>query len=147
MPRSADQQFPPEKGPPPPRDWPRLARYAARAVFELARARIAFASISMREIQALNAAHNGGEIPESADVLIGWIAYAVPRAAHRMPFRADCLVQALAAQRWLAAHGIGSSVVIGAERPDGQPFAAHAWLECGGRTVTGGETTQYTILL
>ena len=146
MPTSADQPCPPEKGLPPPRQWLRLARFAPRAVFELARARITFASISMREIQARNAAHNGAEISEPAAALIGWIAYVIPRAAHRMPFRADCLVQALAAQRWLAAHGIGSSIVIGAERPADGPFAAHAWLECGTSVITGGETRQYTVL-
>lgn len=147
MPDRADQPLPPTAGLPPLRDWPRLAHYSARAVVELVRARIVFSGISLPEIQARNAANQDSAIPQSAAPLLGWIAYVIPRVAYRMPFRADCLVQALAAQRWLASRGIGSAIVIGAERPADRPFGAHAWLACGSRIITGGETGQYTVLL
>ena len=39
-----------------------------------------------------------------------------------------CLERALVLQRWEAAHGAGSDVVIGVPAP-GQEFVAHAWLE------------------
>ena len=147
MPRRTDQPLPPLSGLPRPQDWPRLIRFAVRGIFELVRARIVFARIGMKDIQARNAQLPGEPDPQNAAPLLGWIAYTIPRVAHRMPFRADCLVQALAAQSWLAAEGIGSAIVIGAERPDDKPFAAHAWLTCGHSVITGGETGRYTKLI
>lgn len=142
-----DLPLPPESGLPPLRDWWLLVRFAARAVIKLVRARAAFGTITVPAIQARNAANPAGAVPENAAALLGWIAYTMPRAARRMPFRSDCLVQALAAQSWLASYGIGSKIVIGAERPADKPFGAHAWLTCGPRVITGGEVAQYTALI
>jgi len=147
MPRRTDQPSPPLSGVPHPRDWWRLLYFALRAAAELVRARIVFARIGVKDIQALNARFSGAPVPPDTALLLDWIAYTIPRAAHRMPFRADCMVQALAAQNWLAARGIGSAIVIGAERPEDKPFAAHAWLTCGQRVVTGGEIGRYTELI
>ncbi len=142
-----DLPSPPETGLPPPRDWPLLARFAVRAAIELVRARAVFRKITVPAIQARNAVNAPGVVPETADPLLGWIAYIMPRAARRMPFRSDCLVQALAAQSWLASHGISSAIMIGAERPADKPFAAHAWLTCGSRVITGGDVAHYTALI
>jgi len=147
MPRLTHQPLPPLTGLPRPRDWLRLVRFAARGTAELVRARIVFARIGVKDIQDRNAQCLQMPVPDSAAPLLGWIAYTIPRVAHRMPFRADCLVQALAAQNWLASNGIASAIVIGAERPKDKPFAAHAWLTCDGRVITGGEIERYTELI
>lgn len=148
MPAGSDPPLPPPAGLPPARHWPRLALLVARATFELGLARIVFARITVPQILARNAATMAAHAPpQPGDTLPAWIRYIMPRISCRMPFRADCLVQALAAQRWLASRHIASAIVIGAERPEHGPFAAHAWLTCASVNVTGGETTRYTELV
>ena len=77
--------------------------------------------------------------------LIERVAYAVPIMATRVPWRSDCLVQALTARRWLARATILSDVCIGV-RKDEQDFEAHAWLKVGERIVTGGDISSYAEL-
>jgi hypothetical protein len=132
---------------PPPRLWPHLLWLAARAVAELVRARLAFARITMPDILAANARAAALAAAPAHAVLPAWIAYTMPRVARRVPFRSDCLVQALAAQRWLARAGYASIIVIGAERPPDGNFAAHAWLACGTAIITGGDVARYTRLV
>ncbi|MCL6566518.1 MAG: lasso peptide biosynthesis B2 protein [Acidobacteriia bacterium] len=64
------------------------------------------------------------------------IARAVRRAGRCVP-RASCLVLALAARELCAEAGHPTRVHVGV-RPGGK-FAAHAWLECAGRVLLGGE--------
>lgn len=64
------------------------------------------------------------------------IAQAVRRAGRYVPW-ASCVVLALAAREMCAAAGHATRLHVGV-RP-GQPFAAHAWLECEGRVLLGGE--------
>jgi len=65
--------------------------------------------------------------------------------AIRVPWRSDCLIQALAARRWLARAAAPSDVCIGV-RKDEQGFQAHAWLKVGERIVTGGDISSYAEL-
>lgn len=80
--------------------------------------------------------------PASAEDLVARVAVAIPRAATRLPWRADCWIQALAAQAWLARAGIGSDLYIGTRQNRGG-FEAHAWLRSGDRVVTGGDGAGY----
>tara|TARA_R100000750_G_scaffold140_2_gene369 strand:+ start:3127 stop:3555 length:429 start_codon:yes stop_codon:yes gene_type:complete len=75
------------------------------------------------------------------------IAWAVAVAARYVPWRSDCLVQALAARTWLASHGIESRLVIGVPHQKGARFEAHAWLLSHGITVTGGNVARYSAFL
>jgi hypothetical protein len=77
--------------------------------------------------------------------LVERVAYAVPIMGLRVPWRSDCVVQALAARRWLARRKIASSICIGV-RKDEQGFQAHAWLRVGDRIVTGGDISSYSEL-
>lgn len=114
---------------------PRLARLLAedplrigaaclRAVAELARARVVLAGLTPGQIADLNgaarngqpadrdpgsAAHNfaSGQMVE-ANELVNTVAAVVPRVAPWLPWRSDCLVQALAAQHWLGAKGVAA---------------------------------------
>lgn len=65
------------------------------------------------------------------------IGRAVERAATVVP-GATCLVQALAAEWLLRREGWDPTVRIGVAR-HGNGVAAHAWVECGGEIVLGGE--------
>ena len=124
-----------------------LLALAPRVALELARARILLARLDARMIPRLNAsaAQSGDAMPRSDRIDV--VAWLVPRIARRLPWRADCLVQALAGQRCLGASGLASRVVIGAETTSAAGFSAHAWLVCGERVVTGGDVAQYTPLL
>ena len=80
---------------------------------------------------------------DAAHRLIDRVAFAIPCMGARVPWRADCLVQAMAAQRWLSSRGVATSLVVGVRKPAAADFGAHAWLMAGGRVVTGGEVSPY----
>ena len=75
------------------------------------------------------------------------VASAVAAMGARVPWRSDCLVQALAGQRWLARLGIASDLHIGVQRPTEARLDAHAWLTVGEEVVIGGETGAYAPLV
>ena len=86
--------------------------------------------------------------PAEADrTLIARIAYVIPRISARLPWRSDCVIQAMAAQDWLAEHGLAGEIRIGVERPADGKFGAHAWLLHDGVIVTGGDIDRYDVLL
>ena len=67
------------------------------------------------------------------------VAQNVRRASRCVP-GATCLTQALSAQLLLARVGMASTLHIGvATGSAGRGIRAHAWLNCLGTTVTGGE--------
>jgi hypothetical protein len=74
------------------------------------------------------------------------IGFAVARASRLVP-RSTCLVQALAAQRLLHRANHASSLHVGV-KPSGSQLLAHAWVECAGAVVVGGEEAAlYTPIL
>lgn len=120
---------------------------AARACCELARARI---EIAVRKppgllSQAPVAVRAGGAgDPRQRVELVAW---AIGAAACRVPWRADCLVRARAAQRWLAALGVPTELSIGVRKDETGRFGAHAWLTFEDEVIIGGDVTPYTLLL
>jgi hypothetical protein len=111
-----------------------------QAFIRLVRARIAFSRLAARELPARNAAAAGADRAEQADELLAdRIGFVVARLAKRLPWRSDCMIQAIAAQDWLAGKGMASEIRIGVERPHDGPFPAHAWLVRKERVITGGE--------
>lgn len=123
--------------------------YATRGLIELVRARLAFGRLEARAILARNHAVAAAARTDPASVdpaLALRIGYVIPRISARLPWRSDCVIQAMAAQNWLAAHSLASEIQIGVERPDDGPFSAHAWLVHGGAVVTGGDITRYELL-
>lgn len=62
--------------------------------------------------------------------------WAIAAVASRVPWRADCLVQVLAADRWLSAFDVSAQVHVGV-RDHGGELAAHSWLTADGMIVTG----------
>ncbi len=122
--------------------WTAAASF--KAIAGLARARILLHRVSPRDIERLNQASAEclGEDPDLV-ARIGWL---IPRIARRLPWRADCLVQALAAQDWLRAKGIATCIVIGVDKPSEGGFGAHAWLKHGDDIVIGGEIERYAVL-
>jgi hypothetical protein len=66
--------------------------------------------------------------------LIGW---AIASAGARVPWRSDCLIQAMAAAAWLDELGHGWTLNIGVRRGPGGALEAHAWLASGASVITG----------
>lgn len=85
-----------------------------------------------------------GDDPE----LAARIGRAVLTAARHVPWQAVCLPQALAAKLMLGLRGQGSTVHLGAKLDEGGDIAAHAWLSCGDKVVTGNaDRPGYTQLI
>ena len=69
------------------------------------------------------------------------IGHLVRKVARRLPFKARCLPQAMAAQWMLRRRGVTSRLVFGARRgrtPE-RTIEYHAWLMVAGQCVVGGE--------
>jgi len=66
------------------------------------------------------------------------VARRVARLARRVPWRATCLVQALAGWLLLKRRGIVATIRFGVAKSEAG-LAAHAWLVVGSEIVLGGE--------
>ncbi|MBU7580941.1 MAG: lasso peptide biosynthesis B2 protein [Porphyrobacter sp.] len=119
-----------------------------KAFVRLIAARLAFSRLEARELPQRNAAAaRADKGPEHADELLAdRIGFVIARLAKRLPWRSDCMIQAIAAQEWLAELGMASELRIGVERPEDGPFGAHAWLVRGERIITGGDISRYAAL-
>ena len=120
-------------------------RTLGRAMVELALARIRLGadhSGHFREARATRRSPSSALTNDQA-LLVDQVAFAIPRVAHRMPWRADCLVQALAGERWLRRRGVSAHIVIGVHQTGPAPLDAHAWLKAGDRIVTGGDVSTF----
>ncbi|MBF7728671.1 lasso peptide biosynthesis B2 protein [Pseudomonas sp. N040] len=120
-----------------------------RAAFELALARYRLSAKHPQELlrQARQLGRPSRTPPADAHAIAARVAFAVPRVAARVPWRADCFVQAMAAQRWLQRRGIASSLSIGTRKDPHGAFQAHAWLTCDGMSITGGDSRSYVPLV
>ncbi|TIX48964.1 lasso peptide biosynthesis B2 protein [Alteraurantiacibacter aquimixticola] len=129
-----------------------VATGTGAALLEIAFARWRLRGLVGRDLveangQAVTRGRNCREARSGDAEAVARVAWLVPRVAKRVPWRADCLVQALAGQQMLLRRGIASEIVIGADgRPDAG-FIPHAWLRYGERTVTGGEIGHFEVLL
>ena len=122
--------------------WPAMAS----AVCELALARVRHGRCDARDLLGANLEQAGlTDRPAAARdaAMVGRVTYLLPRIARRMPWRSDCLIQALAAQRWLARSGIASSIRIGTRTSPAKGFEAHAWLVAGEQIVTGWDIEHF----
>lgn len=136
--------------------WPvratALVQFGVRAIVELLRARREFARRPPAElVQGNRQIARSARAPDKAlpgDALwVSQVSFVIPRIADRVPWRADCLVQAIAAQKWLYSKGIATDLAIGVEMSEDAGFNAHAWLTYGPVVVTGGDVEGYEELL
>ena len=122
-----------------------------RAILELMRARTKLNSLAPKELLALNAQTSATSASKSKHsdryATVDRVAFLLPRIAARAPWRSDCLVQALAAQHWLASYEIPTTIEIGVQRDEAGAFLAHAWLLFEGDVVLGGEVSEFAPLL
>lgn len=131
------------------RDLGWLIVFCLRGLFELIRARIIFARFEAKWIPQRNAcARSNAKAGAAAnEAQLARIAYVIPRLSDRLPWRSDCLIQAIAGQNWLSSHGLYSEIQIGVENPTDGKFGAHAWLIHRDMVITGGDIAQYDLIL
>jgi hypothetical protein len=129
---------------------PEKIALASEALLALAHARMILHRTRPDDVLARNRAAAGAAAPaRDAAIAAGCTAVtrAIPPIAARVPWRADCLVQALAGQQMLRRRGIASEIVVGiAKHPDGT-FESHAWLTRGGDIILGGDVSRFETLL
>lgn len=70
------------------------------------------------------------------------LAWAVAVAGRYTPWQTRCLVRAVAGKMLLRRRGIPSTLYLGVARDSDGELAAHAWLRCGGETLTGGRVAE-----
>jgi hypothetical protein len=104
----------------------------------LAAARAALLVVPFRRLaphlgEAMTETSANGPPPGSGAARIGWAVRAASRAT---PWKTPCLAEAMAGQRMLRRRHLPSTIYVGVAR-DGEVMAAHAWLRCGGATLTG----------
>ena len=88
----------------------------------------------------------GGDLAvDSRAYRIGW---AVRTMSRRTPWNSNCLAQAIAAKRMLRRRGTACTLYLGLAKDAHDELAAHAWLRCGNRVLTGGRLSQrqYTVV-
>ncbi len=133
-----------------PLPTPRLLVLALRGLWALALARWALhrigpTGVQQRNAEAVTFARAGAGLRAAEHC--SRVAFFIPRIAQRVPWRSDCLVQALAGQSWLRAEGICSEIVVGTARSTDGTFEAHAWLRHGNDVILGGDIARFEPLL
>ena len=128
-------------------DW----RYLAIATIELLAARMRLSAVAAEKIL------HRLQVPLSApprqskgrlgDIDVERLSWAIAVAAQHIPWRSDCLIQVIAADRWLRRHRLRPDFYLGVAKDQQGVFGAHAWLRYGDITVTGGRYEQYSQLL
>lgn len=121
-----------------------ILRDSVRAGLELALARLRLDSAATRKkIAASSTPETAETLDPRQSAVVDRVAFVIPRVGARLPWRADCLVQALAAERWLARRGIATTLHLGVRNDAESAFEAHAWLTAGEQVVTGGDISNF----
>jgi hypothetical protein len=115
---------------------------AAEMVLRLGAARLALAALPFRVTAARLGVPMAATLNRDLDpadmrfvARLRWITSAVAR---RVPWRADCLPQAIAVMGILARRRIPATVYFGVRDPaSAARFEAHAWVRAGSAGVTG----------
>lgn len=108
----------------------------AEAVAGLAGASIALALMPFSRAIRSSAGPLGRATGEAADDSI----WALRAAARRVPWRAVCIHQGIAAQRMLRRRGIDARLHYGIGTGDTDVLKAHVWVTVGDDIVIGGES-------
>ncbi len=124
-------------------------RYLLHAIGELGLARISLARKDTTTILAqLTQPFDCSQVnvnPAGSRPDLKLVSWAIVTAARNVPWRADCLPQAMAAVRWLMRAGYRPQVSLGVARNTGsvsEPLRAHAWVTIDSLVITGGGSTE-----
>lgn len=128
-------------------DW----RYLAIASVELLAARYRFSTVPsqriVQELQDRSSPPPHRQTSPQAAIYVKWVSWAIPLAARYVPWRSDCLIQVMAAERWLRRNGVCTDFHLGVAKDANGGLKAHAWLRYGDVTVTGGRYDEFAPLI
>ena len=128
-------------------DW----RYLMKASIELLAARIRLSTVAdktiLRELQDQSSVLPDQQMGCSAAVDVERVSWAITVAARHVPWRSDCLLQVMAADRWLRQHDLYADFYLGVAKDPQEGLAAHAWLRYGDLTITGGRYDRFSTLI
>lgn len=126
-------------------------RYLLTACAELLLARLIFRTVSIDRIlvgfQPRTSAVEKRLSPPESPVDVERVGWALAAAASRVPWRSDCMIQALAANNWLRRYNFDTEFYLGATKDASGELLAHAWLRCGGATVVGGHHEEFSVII
>lgn len=124
------------------RAWQRAGRLSGRhwkallkAIRLLARARLEHRLKPIKTV--LQRFEPAGSSADATAAEVEIAAWAINAAAARVPWRSDCLLQAMAGSMWLDAIDRNYRLNIGVRKNAANELEAHAWLTSGGLVVTG----------
>ena len=128
-------------------DW----RYLAIAILELLAARIRLSAVAAEKILGDLRSPLSGPPRQPKNPLansdVEHLSWAIAVAAQHVPWRSDCFIKTIAADRWLRRHHLQPDFYLGVTKDEQGIFAAHAWLRYGDLTITGGRYDQYSKLI
>ena len=128
-------------------DW----RYIAIAVKELALARLRHATtpidVIFHDLRQRPSETVTAECPALGPADLRRLSWAIAAAAARVPWRSDCVLQAMAAQRWMRRRHCGGDFFVGVRKDPRGALLSHAWLRCGDLPITGGAALEFKVLL
>ena len=126
-------------------------RYLAQASVELLAARLRLSTVApetiLRELRDQSSPLPREQINRPAAIDVESVSWAIALAARFVPWRSDCLIQVMAADRWLRRHGLCPDFHLGVAKDVDGGLKAHAWLRYGGLTVTGGRYDEFAPLI
>ena len=135
------------------RQWGDLAV----AVAALLRARIVFYRLPARalvtrlqggEQKARDPAQASASPPDAQTAAyLARLDWSIGVASNTLPWRGDCLIRCLAADRLLRRRGLVPEFRIGVRKTEDGALAAHAWIYCQGMPVAGGDGTGFEVLI
>ena len=110
-------------------------------ILSLATAGIVIAVLPFRYVGLLAARQIGRPTPlgQARVYEVGRVRWAIITIATRLPWRALCFQQSLAAQLMLRRRGRSSVLYYGAAQDDWSGLCAHVWVRDGNVDVIGGE--------
>jgi hypothetical protein len=119
------------------------------AIFWLALAWVAIAALPFRQVGLLASVRVRREEPPFGEraAVVERIRWAIGACARRVPWRAKCFEQGLAAHLMLRRRGVLSVLYYGAAPHQQRGLSAHVWVRHGDIDVVGGEAASRYALL
>ncbi len=103
----------------------------------LAGASAAIALLPFARVGRLASGRDAALMPPDEAAVIAEFRWAITAVARRVPFRAKCFEQGLAAQWMLRRRGIASTLFYGIARDRDRALSAHVWVRSGAFDVVG----------
>lgn len=122
--------------------WQRAGRLSGRrwkalltAIWLLARARLEHRRKPIKAVLQRFETTTSRSVASAAETEL--VGRAINSAGSRVPWRSDCLLQAMAASMWLDRIERSYKLNIGVRKNAAGELEAHAWLTSGNHVVTG----------